>query len=174
MIKTNKNNFRNPLGFTLIELLLYISIAGATLLAVVLFSTELLNARVKNQAMAEIDQQGIQIIEIITQAIRNAENINSPALGQGADALSLGQTDINKNPSIFYINNNQLYITEGANLPVVLTNSKIKIFNLSFFNASRSNAPGVVKVEFVLKYNNLENRQEFEYEKTFKASASLR
>src|SRR3990172_51494 len=76
-------------GFTLIEILLYVSIAGAILLSVSIFWTILLQSRVKNQTVAEVESQGAFVMELITRTARNSEAIVSPAVGATASALSL-------------------------------------------------------------------------------------
>src|SRR3989338_5584522 len=76
-------------GFTLIELLLYISIAGAILLATSIFLSLLLQARIKNQTIAEVDQQGLQVMQLITQTARNAEALIALPLGTISSSLTL-------------------------------------------------------------------------------------
>ena len=48
-------------GFTLIELLLYVSIASTVLLASTVFFHMLLESRVKNQTISEVEQQGLLV-----------------------------------------------------------------------------------------------------------------
>ena len=55
-----KNGFiqhQTGAGFTLIEILLYTSLAGAILLSVSIFWTLLLQVRIKNQTMGEVEEQ---------------------------------------------------------------------------------------------------------------------
>jgi type II secretory pathway component PulJ len=65
-------------GFTLIELLLYVSLTAILLLSITAFIGALLSARVKNASIAEVDQQGAQVMQQITQAVRNSEAIVAP------------------------------------------------------------------------------------------------
>ena len=64
-----KSNFykKNNRGFTLIELLLYITISSVMLLAISVFLSALLQSKVKNQTIAEVEGQGIQVMQMITQ-----------------------------------------------------------------------------------------------------------
>ena len=73
----------------MIELLLYLALSAAILLAVSVFLSILLRSRIKNQTVAEVEQQGIAVMNHLTAAIRSAENINEPALGLSAGSLSL-------------------------------------------------------------------------------------
>ncbi len=76
-------------GFTLIEILLYIGIAAVMATAVSFFMHLILQSRIENQAAAEVEQQGIQIMQVITQTVRNSSSIGSPLPGAGAASLSL-------------------------------------------------------------------------------------
>jgi len=98
MIKTKKNLNQ---GFTLIELLLYVGIASIILIVTTLFLGVLLESRVKNQAISEIEQQGLQLMQIITQTTRNAENISSPTAGNSSSTLSLDVINTSKDPTVF-------------------------------------------------------------------------
>jgi type II secretory pathway pseudopilin PulG len=163
----NKNK-----GFTLIELILYVGITSFVLTAVVLFLALMLETQTKNRTIMEVNQQGTQIVQIINQAIHNAVNINSPALGLSGDRLSLGMNDSLKDPTIFEVNSDTLWMDEGTN-SYALTNSKVSIVNLIFKNRSKSSTPGIISFEFTLSHVNPDNREEFDYTKTFSSSASL-
>lgn len=65
-------------GFTLIELLLYVSIVGAIIFSIAGFLSLSMQSRVKNQTIAEVEQQGVQIMQSLTQTIRNASAISIP------------------------------------------------------------------------------------------------
>src|SRR3989338_6871109 len=71
-------------GFTLIELLLYVGIASIILLVTSLFLSTLLQSRIKNQTIAEVEQQGLAVMQLITQTARNADSVNSPDTGASA------------------------------------------------------------------------------------------
>jgi len=76
-------------GFSLVELLLYISIASILLLAISVFFSFLLRARIKNQVIAEVEQQGLSVMHLMTQTTRNAEAIILPVQSVSAPSLSL-------------------------------------------------------------------------------------
>lgn len=172
MQKTDQEKKHN--GFTLIETLLYISIAFVILSTVSIFFRLSLESRVKNQTIAEVEQQGIRVMQIITQTIRNSEGINSPAQGTSGSSLSLNVAVAEDDPAIFNLSEGILQITEGASSAVNLTNSNIEVTDLSFTNLSRDNTFGIVRVEFTLDHVNTENRNEFNFTKTFYGSATLR
>ena len=161
-------------GFTLIEILLYISISSVLLLSVSSFFSMLLQSRVKNQTVAEVEQQGLEVMQIITQALRNADVINAPAPGTSAASLSANTLISGSNPTIFDLSSGAIRITEGANPAIPLTNSHISGTNIIFKNLSRSGTPGTVRIQFTLSHNNPGGRNEQSFTKTFIASATLR
>ena len=167
-------NDKSGAGFTLIELLLYIGLSSAMLLTVSIFLSVILQSRVDNQVVSEVEQQGWQVMNIITQTIRNSEVINSPMAGSSASQLSLNVSDISLSPTIFSLSGTAILMAEGSNLPVNLTSSRIESSNLNFDNLSITNTPGTVRITFTLKHINPENKKEYDYTKTFYGSASLR
>ena len=68
-------------GFTLIELLLYLGVASTIIFSASTFFVAATGAKVKNRSVSEVEQQGEQAMYMITQAIRAADSINSPARG---------------------------------------------------------------------------------------------
>lgn len=161
-------------GFTLIELLLYVGIASSILLSSTIFLQTLLESRVKNQTIAEVEQQGLQVMQIITQTIRNAENITSPAISTSGTSLTLDVVNASDDPTVFDLSSGAIRITEGIGSPIPLTNSRVAVSSLTFDNLSRASTPGVVRVSFTISYINSSGREEYDFSKTFYASATLR
>ncbi len=161
-------------GFTLVELLLYVGISSTLLLVTSLFLGMMLEARVKNQTISEVEGQGTQVMQIITQTIRNAENITSPSVGVSGVSLTLNVVDTLDDPTIFDLASGAIRIKEGAGANIPLTNSHVTVSALSFQNLSRASTPGIVRVSFTITYVNPEGRKEYDFSKTFHGSASLR
>jgi type II secretory pathway pseudopilin PulG len=88
-------------GYTLIELLLYAALLGILLAATTTYFGVVLESRVKNQSITEVDQQGMAAMEYITQTIRNADSITSPAAGATAASLTLVVPTGALSPTIF-------------------------------------------------------------------------
>ncbi len=172
MIKNIKITGRN--GFTLIELLLYLAIVPFILLSISAFFYIFPEARVKNQTIMEVEEQGAMIMDLITQIIRNAETINAPLAGSSTSSLSLDVVNAALDPTLFDLSGSTLRITEGAGSPVALTNSRVVVSGLTFQNLSRPSTPGIVRVQFTLQYANPEGRYEYQYQKTFYGSAAIR
>ncbi len=161
-------------GITLVELLLYVSIASALLLSVVLFLFVLQKSHIKNTAINEVELQGAEIMVLITSAIRNATSITSPAEGNAGDILLLTTNDDNTNPLSFYISEGQLYVTEAGDLPTSLTNNKVVVSDLVFNNVSRTDTPGTVKMSFTLTHVNPEGSYQYDFTKTFYTTTTIR
>lgn len=164
-----KNN-----GVTLLELMLYTSLAAIILLTISIFLSTTLVARIKNQTVYEVEQQGSQVMELITQAIREAKSINSPPIGSSSATLSLGMADSSKNPTIFSVSSGSIQIQEGAAVPTTITSNRTNVSNLVFSNVSRNNTPGSIRVEFILEHVNPGQRNEYKYSQAFYRTASLR
>ncbi|OGI26058.1 MAG: hypothetical protein A3J76_05640 [Candidatus Moranbacteria bacterium RBG_13_45_13] len=168
------NRKNNQQGFTLIELLLYVAVASGMLLVISVFLSTLLQSRIKNQTIAEVEQQGQQVMQLITQTARNAEAITSPAPGASASSLTLDVITALNDPTIFDLSSGVIRIQEGSGSAVALTNSRVVASALTFQNLSRAGTPGTVRVQFTLVHANPEGRNEYSFEKTFIGSATLR
>ena len=172
-----KDNTPKQRGFTLIELLLYVAIVATLLGALATFLSLSLSARVKNQSIAEVNQQGTAILERFTTTVRAADSITSPAVGATASSLTLAVTTSALTPTIFDASSGSpvsFQVKEGNAGAIPLTNNKVAISNLSFKNLSRTNTPGAVQISFMLSRVNSSGRNEYDYQKTFTTTVALR
>lgn len=172
--KLQTTNYKLTKGFTLVELLLYVALVSSVVLVISVFFATVLPLRAKNQTIDEVEQQGRQTMQAILQSVRNAENINSPALGTGASSLSLQSLTAGLNPTIFDLSSGAIRITEDAGSAINLTSPTVTASDLTFYNYSRSGTPGNIRVVFTLTRVNTGGRNEYDYSKTFYGSASLR
>jgi prepilin-type N-terminal cleavage/methylation domain-containing protein len=161
-------------GFTLIELLLYIVILVIILSAVSALLFGILQSRVKNQTVAEVEQQGIQVMQIITQTLRNATAISSPGAGASSPTLSINTTTVANNPTVFDLSGGVIRITEGLGSSVALNNALVTASGLTFQNLTGSSTPGTIRITFTLTRLNPSGRNEYDYVQTFYGSATLR
>lgn len=160
-------------GFTLIELLLYISIVGSLLITITFFFGLVAEARVKNQSVSEVNDQAVAAMDYITQTIRNATSITSPAAGASAAALTVVVPTGSLSPTIINLNGTVLQTKEGAAAAVALTNSKVQITSLTFKNLTKTGTAGLVQVSFTMTRTNIAGRNEYDFQKTFTTSAEL-
>lgn len=161
-------------GFTLVELLLYVAIASIIILTTSLFFASLLESRVKNQSIAEVEQQGVYVMQLITQTVRNAALIISPAEGASAGTLSADTITAGNNPTVFDLSAGTIRMKEGAAAVVPLTNTRLSGSGLTFQNLSRTGTPGTIRIQFTLTHLNPEGRYEYAFAKSFTGSATLR
>ena len=161
-------------GYTLIELLLYVVVVGMLLTSVVSFFGTVTEARVKNQTISEVNDQGTAAMDYITQTIRNATSVSAPATGGvSAASLTLVVPTGSLSPTVFSLSGTTLQVKEGAAAAIALTNNEVQISSLSFKNLTRSGTTGVVQVSFVISRTNPNNVNTFEYQKTFTGSAEV-
>lgn len=161
-------------GFTLIELLLYLGMATILLLGFVYLVPAVLETRLKNQVILEVDEQGLQVMNYITQEIRNAESIISPGVSGVAGSLTLDVVDVSEDPMVFSLNSGAIGVTRGAGGFEALTNDKVEVTSLSFRNMSLAGTAGSVRVEFSLRFVNDSSRTTFDYVNTFYGTGTLK
>lgn len=162
-------------GYTLIELLLYVALLGTLLTTVTYFFGTATSARIKNQSIQEVNDQGVFVMEHLTQTIHNATAVTVPATGSSGSSLTLTVPTAGLSPTVFSGSGTPaaIQIKEGAATAVPLTSNKVQISSLTFKNLSRAGTPGSVQVSFVLSRVNPSNITELEYQKTFTGTAEV-
>lgn len=164
----------NHKGLTLVELILYVAIVSVVILATAVFLQLIFESRVKNQVIAEVEQQGLQVMQIITQTVRNSTAINSPTQGSNESSLSVAVLDNAKNPTVFDLSSGAIRITEGATSPVNLTSAQVSASSLTFKNLSYTGTPSTIRIQFTITYINASARNEYQFTKTFYGSANFK
>lgn len=165
---------KNKKGFTLIELILYLFISATVLLVVLSLLSLIIQGRVKNKSITEVEQQGQEIMGRIAQNVRNADGVAVPAPGETSSELELSMPDPARDPLIFDVQNGTIRMTEGDNDPLPLSNSRVTISDLTFTDMSPDHTPPSIQIEFILSHQNPEDREEYRYEKEFIGSATVR
>lgn len=166
---------RSQKGFTLVEMVLYVSICSILLVTISVFLSFLLGARVRSQAMTEVNQQGFQVMSLITQTIRNGRSIQVPSTGVSSSTLSLTTSNALLNPTIFNLSSTTMKIKEGSKTAISLTNSRVRVSNLIFQNVSSgSSTEKIIKISYTIDYINNSGRSEYTFSKSFNGSATLR
>ena len=161
-------------GFTLIELLLSIAVVALLLLGINALLATVLEAREKNQAITTVETEGQYVMQLLTQTVRNATNVNTPAPSESSASLTLALSDAALSPTVFDVANATLQITEGATASAGLTSSRVSVSSFSVTNLSRAGTPGTVRIQMTISFVNSSNRNEYAYSKIFTASASVR
>lgn len=160
-------------GFTIIELLLYVSIASIMFIAITVFIATLLESRVKNQTIAEVEQQGLAVAQTMTSIIRNADTLSAPTIGSTGTSATLTVVDGAKSPTVFDLSSGVLRIKEGNGTATALTNDQVVASGVSFQNLSRVGTPGTLRIQYTIASNNSSGRFEYQFQKTFVTTATL-
>ncbi|MEK7107005.1 MAG: prepilin-type N-terminal cleavage/methylation domain-containing protein [Patescibacteria group bacterium] len=174
MKKEPTSMWRGHNGFTLIEFLIYIAIVASLLTTLSALLYQLMGAQVKNQSIADVEQEGELVTQLMTQTVRNASGINSPARGASSSSLSIVTLASSTNPTIFDLSSGTLRIKEGSSSAVSLTTSRVTASNLLFQNYSRTSTPDTVHIQFTLTRVNPEGRYEYNYSELFYGTANRR
>jgi prepilin-type N-terminal cleavage/methylation domain-containing protein len=161
-------------GYTLIELLLYVAMIGILLSAVAYFFGSAADARIKNQTVGEVDTQGTYAMDYITQTVRNATSISTPAIATSGTSLTLVVPTASLSPTVFSLSGNTLQVKEGTATAVPLTSSAVQVTAFSVKNLSRSGTSGIVQVSLTINRVNPGGRAEYDYSRTFTTSAGVR
>jgi Tfp pilus assembly protein PilW len=166
---------RSQKGFTLVEMILYVSVCSILLLTISTFLSFLLGARIRSQAITEVNQQGFRAMNLIALTIRNGRSIEEPLIGNSSSRISLTTKDPLLNPTVFDVASGTLRIKEGVGAPIVLTNSHVVVSGLSFQNlSSTSSAERIIRISFIIDNKNISGRDEYSFTKTFTESATMR
>jgi hypothetical protein len=113
-------------------------------------------------------------LQTIAQVVRSASSISAPATGVTDTSLTLIVPTAGVSPTIFSVNSGALQVKEGSGASVSLTNNKVTVSGLSVQNVSRSGTYGAVQISFTVSRINSGNRNEFDYQKTFTTTMSVR
>lgn len=158
----------------LIEIIIYITILAIVLVMMIGFSWDIFQGNSKTSSYREVQQNAYFAMDAITRKIQAASGINNPTPGNSSNSLSLKMSDINLDPTIFDLVDNNLRITWGSDGPYQLNSGQAKITNLNFTNLSASGKPATIKIEMAISHLNPENRNEYQAILNLKSAASLR
>lgn len=157
---------RNQKGFTLIEFLIYAGIVVFVMTALTLTAVNILHARVRITSIEEVAQNGRFGIEKMTHTIRNAESIERV----DGDSLVLEVSSSRDNPTEFTLSDGNLVVIKGGREPGSLTTGKVNVSELVFTERSDQ----AVRIEMTVDFHNPQNRQEYEFRRTFRTTENIR
>ncbi len=166
--------FVQPMGFTLIELILYVSIASSVLLLATMSGIALMDVKIKNKAIAEVEQQGTHALFTVLAALRNSESITFPAAGVSSTTATLNVYAVPDDPTRFDVQNQQLRMARGAGSFMSLTSTAVAVTSFRISNISRPTTPGAARVYLTLRFVHASGKSLYNYERTFIGSATLR
>ncbi len=161
-------------GFTLIELMLYVSIASSVLLLATMTGIALMDVKMKNKAIAEVEQQGTHALFTVLSAMRNSESITFPGVGVSSTTATLNVYAVGDDPTRFDVQNQQLRMARGAGPFVPLTSSAVAVTSFRISNISRPTTAGAARVHLTLRFGHQSSKSIYNYQRTFVGSATLK
>lgn len=161
-------------GFTLIEFMLYIGLIGILVTFIGAVGLNVLFGKAKLSTIEEVGQNARFSLETIIRSIENAESIVTPTVGATSSTLTLVMASTTLHPTVFDLSSSTVRREEGSGGTIAFTSGNVVVSDLSFSNVSYAGTPGTVRIEMTIALENPENRQEYEFEKTFYTSATVR
>ncbi len=161
-------------GTTLIETVLYLGILSAALLAVAAFLALASATRVKARSILEVDQAGTTVLEVMTQAIRNATAVREPAAGTVSSRLELDGASPSGGSMVFDLVDGVVRVSMDGADPVALTDGRETVSLFLISDVSAPGTPSAVRVQFEIWRTVLPGRNEYQYNRTFSGTAVLR
>lgn len=161
-------------GFTLIEFLIYIAIAGGLLLSASSVMFNVLNYKLKLQAIEEVSQNSRNALDRMELAIENASAILSPVVGATSSLLMLSTADTSTNPTIFAASNHVLQMKEGVSATSSLTADESQVVNIVFTNLTATGSLGTVRIDLTVSSTNPTNNTQNAYSLHDVTSVSIR
>lgn len=157
------------------EVILYLAVTVIVMTATSLLLVSFVRIHIRMQVITQVEEQGMQIVHMITSALRNAEDVNATPAGGQTPSLTIDMADSQLDPLSFHVLAGTFRMKEGAGTPISLSTANVRPSNVSFQNLAIDNTtPGSVRASFTLTYNNPNGRPEYNYSKTFYGTATIR
>lgn len=158
-------------GATLIELLLYVALLGIVISAILPLLFAATEERLLQQTISIVEQNGAQIIQSTTHAIRKAERVLTPAAGQQTSVLGLQTASGPLHPVIIGLNSGSVMIVRHTTLER-LSSPQVAITNFRVRNTSTSATRQSVVVSFRVS-RTIRLQQPYSYERDFEFAVTL-
>lgn len=136
-------------GTTLVELLLFLAffaLSSGVLLAFFFMTSE---QRVRQQTISTVEQSGVQIMQTISNRIRNSERVLDPPIGSSGSILALQLSDTELHPTILALSGSSLVVVE-ANTIRQVSSDDVTISNVRIANTSVAADRATVLVQFTV------------------------
>ena len=142
MIKT----FTKNKGFTLLEMLLYMLIASGILFAITSFALQIMEVSKKSSDMQEIQTNIDYISSKLSSTIQIADSIDNgnSIFENDIGKLSLNIPDEGKSPTVFYLEDEAVYLKEGVGAALKINSDFVKCTQLKFVKVTTAKSPDQV------------------------------
>ena len=137
-------------GFTLIELLIYIAVFAMVLTVAInlFFQSKIIEAQVVENH--EVDRDGRIALLEMTQTIRSAASVTSPALGASASSLALNSSAI-----VYAVDGNGVLQKTDSTGTHNITGNGVTIQSLTFTTRGEVGKQPTVSITFTVRSNYL-------------------
>lgn len=134
-------------GMSLIELVMFMAFFSvcAGILINVLMSTN--EQRLRQQMIAGVEQEGMQIMQMLTRRVRRAERIAYPPRGETGSVLSIQVAEQSQDPTIIALETGAIRVAEKDTLRN-LSSEGLTIKDLEFQNTSATSSSHSVRIIF--------------------------
>ncbi len=165
---------RKQSGFTLIEYLIYIAIAAVLILVATNVLFTVLQGKEKLQAIEDVGQNGRYALDVMTQAITNAQSVTVPAYGTSGTTLTVQTSSPATNPMSFFVENDVVNIKEGSSPTTSLMADEVTVHYLRFTNVSGTATSTAIRIEMSVSSTNPNLDPDLAFGESFRATATVR
>lgn len=165
---------KNKKGFTLVDMVFYLIVVVTLILTITQMVGTLTSARLRGEAITEVDNNGIFVARTISSEIINATVITAPTKGLTDSSLVLETDDLGTDPIEFTLNSGVLTMSEAGGTPIQLTSNRVVVSDINFYNFSVGTTDNSVSFDITIRHSNPDNISELNYERTFYGSGTVR
>ena len=137
---------KNNKGITLIETIVYVALIGVVLSGVVSLTLSIVDLKVRHLAMRDVIANGRWVNTVVSNQVRQASNVISPALGMASSSLEL--VDFTGETVEIYLSGDRLWLKENSGPRWALTPANLKVFNIQFARGLDNSRVDNIKYEF--------------------------
>lgn len=149
----------NKKGFSLIEFLIYIAIFIFVSGFLVAILTTFTKVGVRQTGENEVNSQINFVSSYIQETVKKASLIDMPE-NVVTSSILLRMPNLSSDPTLIYATNGAIYVKEGVNDPLKLTNENVKVTD---FSATKLSLGGgfIVQVNLSLLYKSSNEKNQF-------------
>ena len=128
----------------------------------------------KADELHEVNEGGSAAMDRMLTTIRNAESVTSPTMGATSYQLTLVTLTTSTNPTVFFLEDEQVKMSEGTSATTTLTANEIRVTDLVFTNVSATGSPGSIQIQLFVSSTAADVGVGEDAEKQFIGSATIR
>lgn len=157
-------------GFTLVEIMIYFAITSVFLFAIAAFALRIIDASRLAENINEIQASGNFSTDKVVEKIHSASSLDS---GNSIFDNDSGKLALIGSPNVsFYLENRNVYMTEGTNNPVKLNSSAVQVNKLKFHLVRAEKTPDQIVIDG--EFQSMPNISSLAHIFVFHLSVSLR